>query len=66
MSANKPEETPANVTTDAESQEYGAEQGQNIEGRDTGSSAPDASAEQSDEADAERGDGTGARAGAYS
>jgi hypothetical protein len=63
MSANQSEETPANVTTDAESQEYGAQHGQNIEGQDTGSSAPDAQAEDDP---AETGDGTGARAGAYS
>jgi hypothetical protein len=63
MSANKSEKTPANVTTDAESQEYGAQHGQNIEGQDTGSSAPDARAEDDP---AETGDGTGARAGAYS
>lgn len=63
MSANQSEETPANVTTDAESQEFGAQHGQNIEGQDTGSSAPDAQAEDDP---AETGDGTGARAGAYS
>ena len=63
MSANQSEETPANVTTDAESQEYGAQHGQDIEGQDTGSSAPDA---QSEDDPAETGDGTGARAGAYS
>ena len=49
MSTNKPEETPANVTTDAESQEYGAQHGQTVEGQDTGSSAPDASAPQEGE-----------------
>ncbi|HZT60470.1 MAG TPA: hypothetical protein VFA21_17840 [Pyrinomonadaceae bacterium] len=63
MSANQSEETPANVTTDAESQEYGAQHGQNIEGQNTGSSAPDA---KKDDDPAETGDGTGARAGAYS
>jgi hypothetical protein len=53
MSANQSDETPANITTDAESQEYGAQHGQNVEGQDTGSSAPDASA-------AEEGEGAGA------
>jgi len=66
MSTNKPEETPANVTTDAESQEYGAQHGQTVEGQDTGSSAPDASAPQEGEGPAETGEGTGARAGSYS
>ena len=64
MSANQSDETPANITTDAESQEYGAQHGQDIEGRNTGSSAPDAEPESDDPA--ETGDGTGARAGAYS
>jgi hypothetical protein len=63
MSTNKQEEAPDNVTTDAESQEYGAQHGQNIEGENTGSSAPDATSEDDP---AETGDGTGARAGAYS
>ena len=63
MSTDKSEETPANVTTDAESQEYGAQHGQNIEGQDIGSSAPDAEGQDDP---AETGDGTGARAGAYS
>ena len=64
MSANQSEETPANITTDAESQEYGAQHGQDIEGQNTGSSVPDAEREGEDPA--ETGDGTGARAGAYS
>ena len=64
MSANQTEETPANITTDAESQEYGAQHGQTIEGQNTGTSAPDADAAQGD---AEQEDaGTGARAGEYS
>lgn len=63
MSSTRPtDETPANVTTDAESQEYGAQHGQTIEGQNTGSSDPDAS----DEGPAETGEGTGARAGEYS
>jgi hypothetical protein len=57
MSADQPEETPDNITTDAESQEYGAQHGQNVEGQDTGSSAPDASAPQEGEGDAETGEG---------
>lgn len=57
MSTNQPEEAPSNVTTDAESQEYGAEHGQTPEGEDTGSSAPDAG---------EPGEGTGAKGGEYS
>ena len=65
MSANNSEETPANITTDAESQEYGAQHGQNVEGQNTGSSAPDASAAQGAEGPAETGEGTGARAGEY-
>lgn len=66
MSADNSEETPANITTDAESQEYGAQHGQNVEGEDTGSSAPDASAPQEGEGPDETGEGTGARAGSYS
>jgi hypothetical protein len=66
MSTDNTEETPANITTDAESQEYGAQHGQNVEGQNTGSSAPDASGPQEEGEDpAETGDGTGARAGAY-
>ena len=59
MSAN--EETPANITTDAESQEYGAQHGQDVEGRNTGTSAPDATPAQGDEGATETGEG--ARAG---
>jgi hypothetical protein len=66
MSTDNSEETPANITTDAESQEYGAQHGQNVEGQNTGSSAPDASAAQEGEGPAETGEGTGARAGSYS
>ena len=58
MSTNQPEEAPANVTTDAESQEYGAQHGQTPEGQNTGSSNPDA--------EAEPGEGTGAKGGEYS
>lgn len=66
MSTNQPEETPANITTDAESQEYGAQHGQDIEGNNTGTSAPNAEAVQSDEKSEDEGAGTGARAGEYS
>jgi hypothetical protein len=66
MNTNPNEETPANITTDAESQEYGAQQGQDIEGRNTGTSAPDADAAQTGEKSEETGKGTGARAGEYS
>lgn len=65
MIDNKTEETPENITTDAESQEFGAQHGQNIEGQNTGTSNPDASDAQKGD-DAETGDGTGARAGSYS
>jgi hypothetical protein len=60
MSANEQNETPANITTDAESQEYGAQHGQNVEGEDTGSSAPDAIAPQEGDGIAETGAGTDA------
>jgi hypothetical protein len=66
MNTNQSEETPANITTDAESQEYGAQHGQDIEGHNTGTSAPDAEAAQPDEEGKSTGAGTGARAGEYS
>jgi hypothetical protein len=66
MSTNKEDETPANITTDAESQEYGAQHGQTIEGQNTGSSDPEAGDNQGGDDPAETGEGTGARAGAYS
>ena len=64
MSSSKPsaDETPANITTDAESQEYGAQHGQTVEGKNTGSSSPDAGGE----GPAETGEGTDGRAGEYS
>ena len=62
MSTENTGDAPSNIQTDAESQEYGAQHGQTPEGEDTGSSSPDASAE-----DVERtGEGTGAAAGEYS
>lgn len=68
MDTKQNEETPANITTDAESQEFGAQHGQTIEGQNTGTSAPDASdaSEATKSEDDQSGDGTGARAGAYS
>ncbi|MBC7928975.1 MAG: hypothetical protein H7Z38_00215 [Rubrivivax sp.] len=66
METNQTEETPANITTDAESQEYGAQHGQTIEGQNTGTSAPDASDAQQSDNDEQSGEGNGARAGAYS
>ena len=66
MDTNQTEETPANITTDAESQEYGAQHGQTIEGENTGTSAPDATEAQKGDDVAQDGEGTGARAGAYS
>jgi hypothetical protein len=66
MSTDKPEETPSNITTDAESQEYGAQHGQTVEGENTGSSAPDAQADPGNTEAGEAGVGTGAKAGEYS
>ena len=66
MSTNKPEEAPANVTTDAESQEYGAQHGQTPEGMNTGSSDPQAQADPSNTGAGEPGEGTGAKGGEYS
>ena len=66
MNTNQPEEAPANVTTDAESQEYGAQHGQTIEGENTGSSDPDAEADPSNTGAGEAGEGTGAKGGEYS
>lgn len=66
MSTNEEEEAPANVTTDAESQEYGAQHGQTPEGLNTGSSSPEATADPSDTGAGEPGEGTGAKGGEYS
>lgn len=67
MSTNKEEEAPANVTTDAESQEYGAQHGQTPEGLNTGSSSPEATADTDNNTGAgEPGEGTGAKGGEYS
>lgn len=67
MSAKETDETPTNITTDAESQEYGALHGQTVEGQNTGSSSPDAQADPGNtDAGEAGGEGTGARAGEYS
>ncbi|MCA1621410.1 MAG: hypothetical protein LC795_19320 [Acidobacteria bacterium] len=66
MSSSQQDETPTNVTTDAESQEYGAQHGQTIEGENTGSSDPDAEADPSNTGAGEPGEGTGAKGGEYS
>ena len=66
MSTNMEDEAPSNVTTDAESQEYGAQHGQTPEGINTGSSAPDAQADPGNTEAGEAGVGTGAKAGEYS
>ena len=66
MSSNQQDETPQNVTTDAESQEFGALHGQTTEGENTGSSSPDAQADPSNTGAGEPGEGTGARGGEYS
>ena len=60
MSTNQSDETPANITTDAESQEYGAQHGQDVEGHDTGTSAPDATPAHGGEGPAETGGSAGA------
>jgi len=58
-------ETP--IQTDAESQEFGALQGQNAEGEETGTSGDAAQSNDKAEKEADRGgEGTGAAAGEYS
>ena len=66
MSSNQQDDAPANVTTDAESQEFGAQHGQTPEGLNTGSSSPDAEADPSNTGAGEPGEGTGAKGGEYS
>ena len=66
MSSNQQDETPSNVTTDAESQEFGVQHGQTIEGQNTGSSSPDAPADPDNTGAGEAGEGTGAKGGEYS
>jgi hypothetical protein len=65
-STKQSDETPANITTDAESQEFGALHGQTVEGQNTGSSSPDAEADPANTDAVESGEGTGSRAGEYS
>ena len=66
MSANNPEETPGVVQTDAESQEFGSQHGQNTQGQETGSSAPDEGSASQPSTEERTGEGTGAAAGEYS
>lgn len=73
MSTNDSQEKPDTIQTDAESQEYGAQHGQDPRGRETGTSGPtegeDAETpaqEREGSKPSETGEGTGARAGEYS
>jgi hypothetical protein len=66
MSSSQQDETPANITTDAESQEFGAQHGQTPGGLYTGSSSPDAEADPGNTGAGEPGEGTGAKGGEYS
>ena len=66
MSNNQQDEAPANITTDAESQEFGAQHGQTPEGQNTGSSDPDVGADPGNTGAGEPGEGTGAKGGEYS
>jgi hypothetical protein len=66
MSSNQQGDTPENITTDAESQEFGAQHGQTPEGLNTGSSDPDAQADPGNTGTGEPGEGTGAKGGEYS
>ncbi|MDT7690381.1 MAG: hypothetical protein QOJ70_1835 [Acidobacteriota bacterium] len=65
-SSKQTDEMPSNITTDAESQEYGAQHGQTVEGQNTGSSSPEAQADPDNTNAGEPGEGTGARGGEYS
>jgi hypothetical protein len=66
MSANNPNEEPSVVQTDAESQEYGSQHGQDATGQETGSSAPDEGSASQPATPERSGEGTGAAAGEYS
>jgi hypothetical protein len=66
MSTNKPDEETPVVQTDAESQEYGAQHGQDPRGQETGSSAPDEGSASQPPTEERTGEGTGAAAGEYS
>ena len=63
---NTGDDTPQNIQTDAESQEYGAQHGQTPQGLNTGSSSPEAQADPGNTGAGEPGEGTGAKAGSYS
>jgi hypothetical protein len=56
VSETNQSEDPAAVQTDSESQEFGAEHGQDIAGQETGSSSPDAEASEQAEARGEKTD----------
>lgn len=66
MSTNNPNEEPPIVQTDAESQEYGSQHGQDAQGRETGSSAQDEGSPSQPSTEERTGEGTGAAAGEYS
>ena len=66
MSTNNPQEEPEVVQTDAESQEYGAQHGQDVTGEETGSSATDEGSASQPSTEERTGEGTGAAAGEYS
>lgn len=66
MSTNNPNDEPAVVQTDAESQEYGSQHGQDSRGQETGSSAPDEGSASQPPTEERDGEGTGAAAGEYS
>ena len=66
MSTNNPNDEPAVVQTDAESQEYGSQHGQDVTGQESGSSAPDEGSASQPPTEERTGEGTGAAAGEYS
>ena len=66
MSSHDPNEEPEVVQTDAESQEYGAQHGQDAQGQETGSSATDEGSASQPSTEERTGEGTGAAAGEYS
>ena len=66
MSSNQQDDAPGNITTDAESQEFGAQHGQTPEGQNTGSSDPEAGPDPGNTGAGEPGEGTGAKGGEYS
>ena len=56
VSETNPKEEPTAVQTDSDSQEFGAQHGQDITGQETGSSSPDAEASEQAEARGEKTD----------